>query len=83
MKKNALLAIASFFLVLSAKSAVAGGASTAAVGPNSVAGAAASADGDGSGSLKKMNQYSVKSYTLMRQLLSASSAKGAGVSGNK
>jgi hypothetical protein len=83
MKTNTLLVIGGSFLALFTNFAVAGGASSAAVGPSSVAGATSGADGDGSGVLKKLNQHSVKSYTLMRQLLAASGVKGAGVSDGK
>ena len=77
MKMNTLLIVGSFCLVVFTDIAVAGGASAAAVGPGSVGGTASNAGGDSSGNVKKMNQYSVKSYTVMRQLLATAGTKDA------
>ena len=73
--RRAVCAFGSLILVLAADPLWAGGASAADAGVSGVAASTGNAGADATGRLDRINQYSVKSYTVMRQLITASGMK--------
>jgi hypothetical protein len=67
--------IVGLILALAAGPLWAGGASAAVTGANGVGASAANAGADDTGRLRRINQYSVKSYTVIRQVIATSGIK--------
>jgi len=75
MAMRALCALGSLVLIFAAGSAWAGGAAAAVAGASGVGSSTAGADGDHTGRLGRINQHSVKSYAVIRQLVATSGVR--------